>query len=31
LTLHLTISADAVELAMAKGGAIAIDFIPPIA
>jgi hypothetical protein len=29
--VQLTISADAVQLVTAKGGAIAIDFIPPIA
>jgi len=29
--VQLTISTDAVDLAIAKGGAIAIDFIPPIA
>ncbi len=29
--MQLTISTDAVQLAVAKGGAIAIDFIPPIA
>jgi hypothetical protein len=29
--MQLSISTDAVELVVAKGGAIAIDFIPPIA
>lgn len=28
--MQLTISPGAVELAIAKGGAIAIDFIPPL-
>ncbi len=29
--MQITISPDAVDLAVARGGAIAIDFIPPIA